>query len=137
MKEISARPKLQMSHLFEGMKILAGLRESHSFKRNLYSCPDTAQAAYNRLVSFTEDGPEKTWFEKHVTRARHGLTFHYEESEKLVVWALNDRASRPAAELSPITVCDHGHLWRFHIADDVVDSILCRKIWHIPREADL
>jgi hypothetical protein len=68
--------RLQMSHLSEGMKILSGLRESHSFKRNLSSCSDTAQAAYNRLVPFTEDGPDKTWFEKHVVRARHGLTFH-------------------------------------------------------------
>lgn len=129
--------RLQMSHLSEGMKILSGLDESPGFQRILSSCSEAAQAAYRRLALFAYDGPQKTWFVKHVARARHGLTFHYEESEKMIDWALKDRASRPEAELSSITVGDHGHLWRFHVADDVVDSILCRKIWQIPRNTDL
>jgi hypothetical protein len=28
------------------------------------------------------------------------------------------------------------HLWHFKVADDVVDSIVVRRIWRIPRDED-
>ncbi len=129
--------RLQMAHLHEGMKTLELLRTIPHFTTILSSCPSTAQVAYQRLLPFTRPGPERAWFEKNVATARHNLTFHYHESGKWIDWALADRASRKEAEKSSITRGDPGHLWRFHVADDVLDSIMCRKIWQIPRTADV
>jgi hypothetical protein len=129
--------RLQMGHLSEGMKILDQLATIPRFKHILSSCPSNAQASYSRLLPFTKPGPKRVWFEKNVATARHNLTFHYHESGKWIDWALTDRAGRKEAEQSSITFGDTGHLWRFHIADDVVESIMCRKIWQIPRSANL
>jgi hypothetical protein len=129
--------RLQMAHLAEGMKALSDIEKSSTFQDALSRTPRAVREAHARLVPFLSEGLENDWFEKNVVRARHNLTFHYENNQKLITWALADRASRPEAELSSVTVGDHGHLWRFHIADEVVDSILTRKIWHIPKAADL
>jgi hypothetical protein len=129
--------RLQMGHLNEAMKILEQLRTIPRFKQILSSCPSKAQAAYKRLLPFIKPGPKKVWFEKNVATARHNLTFHYHESGKWIDWALADRANRKEAEQSSITFGDTGHLWRFHIADAVVDSIMCRKIWQIPKTDNL
>ena len=51
--------------------------------------------------------------------------------------ALTDRASRSEARRSKITRGDHISLWRFELADDIVDSVVCRQIWKIPRNANL
>lgn len=129
--------RLQMAHLTEGMKVLQQLETVPSFKRVFSSCRSSAQEAYKRLIPFTQPGPEKTWFDNNVATTRSNLTFHYHESGKWINWALADRASRAVAERSSITYGDHGHLWRFHIADNILDSIMCRKIWKIPKSSDV
>jgi hypothetical protein len=129
--------RLQMAHLTEAMKILEQLKSASSFKTTISSCHSTARDAYKRLQAFLKPGPEKTWFNENIAVARNNLAFHYHESGKWIDWALTDRASRPDGDRSSITRADAGHLWRFHIADDILDSIMCRKIWKIARSADV
>lgn len=50
--------------------------------------------------------------------------------------AVSDRARRNEAKISSVTQGDEAHLWHFKVADDIVDSIITRQIWNIPREAD-
>jgi hypothetical protein len=68
-------------------------------------------------------------------KVRHKTVFHYDR--KLVERALEDRANRQEARTSHITRGDHITLRRFNLSDDIVDSIICRHIWKIPRKADL
>jgi len=70
-------------------------------------------------------------------RLRHNLVFHYDESSKLIMKAISDRAERTEARHSSITRGSTAYLWHFKPADDIVDSIVVRQIWGIPRDKDL
>ena len=82
-------------------------------------------------------GAKRGEFEKLVGRVRNNLTFHYDETGKLIEWAISDRAARSEAQISSLTRGDTAHLWHFKVADDVVDSVVVRQIWAIRRTADL
>lgn len=70
-------------------------------------------------------------------KQRHNLTFHYDKNGKLIKKAIADRASRTQARYSFVTRGNTAHLWRFNVADDIVDSIVVRQLWGIPRQSDL
>ncbi|OHC75225.1 MAG: hypothetical protein A3G18_06590 [Rhodospirillales bacterium RIFCSPLOWO2_12_FULL_58_28] len=72
-----------------------------------------------------------------VGNLRNNLVFHYDESGKLIERAILDRAGRAGARLSSVTRGSTAYLWHFKPADDVVDSIVVRQIWGVPRDKDL
>ena len=55
----------------------------------------------------------------------------------LVRRGIATRAGRTDSRVSKITRGDHISLWRFNLADDVHDTMVCRLLWRIPLEADL
>lgn len=98
----------------------------------------THSAVFPRaLKQYLPCGPKRARFEQLAGQIRHNLTFHYDQSRTLIERAISDRAARPEAKVSLITRGDAMHLWHFKVADDVVDSIIVRQIWKIPRDADL
>lgn len=129
--------RLQASHLYEAMKILNAIAGHQRLRNVVARCSEATRRAFDRLVALSTDNAQHRKFEQYVGRLRHNLTFHYDESGELVKRAMNDRARKPEANPTSITRGAEPYSWRLTIADDVVDSIVCRQIWNIPEGADL
>lgn len=129
--------RTQLSHLHEGLKVLENIHKDSFLMSLVKQCDPETQESFHNLEQFLVGGSSRSEIEKIIGRIRHNLTFHYDESGKLIEEAISDRAARSEARISSITRGDHAHLWHFKVADDIVDSIVVRQIWKIPRGTDL
>jgi len=127
--------RLQCGHLNEAMKIIQEIRDDQNLYDRVERCSRMAQDSFNKLANCLKGNSDNDRFEQYVGQIRQNTVFHY--SKKLVDRALSDRSARQEARQSKITRGDHISLWRFELADDIVDSMVCRQIWKIPRNADL
>ena len=127
--------RLQCGHLKEGIELIREIRDDKTLYETVKRCYPSAKDSFAKLANCLPGGPDHQRFEQYVGRIRHQTVFHYDN--KLVLRALSDRASRPEARRSKITAGSDMSLWRFELADDIQDSIACRQIWRIPRNADL
>lgn len=129
--------RAQLAHLHEGLKIIEEITKNASLMALVGRCDSETQQSFKELEQFLPGAPRRAELEQFIGRVRHNLTFHYDESGKLIEQAVSDRASRPEARSSSITRGDAAHLWHFKVAEDVLDSIVVRQIWAIPRELDV
>ncbi len=129
--------RMQLAHLHEGLKIIDLIRKDKALVSFLIRCDKQTQESFRQLEAFLPGGSKRAEFERLVGLVRHNLAFHYNESGKLIERAIEDRASRSEAQHSSVTRGDTAYLWHFKAADDVVDSIVTRQIWKIPRNFDL
>jgi hypothetical protein len=127
--------RLQCGHLNEGLKLIQEIKDNPRLTEATERCSQMAKDSYNRLVACLKGGAENKKFEDNIEIIRHKTIFHYDS--KMVRKALADRASREEAKRSKITLGDDISLSRFEVSDDIVDSIICRQICKIPRQADL
>lgn len=127
--------RAQIGHLNEALKVIAEIHEDERLTRLVSQCDRRTQEAFQKLQLYLPNGPRRARFEQLAGRIRNNLAFHYDESGKLIQKAIADRASRK--QESSITRANTAHAWHFKIADDVVDSIVVRQIWNIPRGGDL
>jgi hypothetical protein len=102
----------------------------------LSRCDARTQESFHNLERVLPQGTERKKLEKLVGRIRHNLAFHYDKSGKHIEKAITDRASRTQTQYSSITRGSTAHLWRFEVADDIVDSIVVRQLWSIPKQSD-
>ena len=126
---------LQCGHLNEGLLLVEKVRDSVELAALVRRTSTRAQTAYARLLACLRGGAEHKKFKKYIGSIRNRLIFHYDPAA--ISRALSDRASRPASATGNITLGTDISLWRFNMADDIVDSIICRDLWNIPRTADL
>lgn len=129
--------RIQLAHLYEGLKVIEAIQKNPFLLALLRRCDAQTQESFKNLEQFLPGGSERHGFEELVGKVRHNLTFHYEKSGRLIERALSDRAARPEARVSSLTRGDTAYLWHFKVADDIIDSIVVRQIWRIPRTADL
>lgn len=130
--------RIQISHLFEGFAILEQIKENYHLCSVLEQCDSQTQKSFKKLEPYLKKtSTEKRRLEEIAGRIRSNLTFHYDESNKLIKNAIKDRASRPTARYSSVTRGSETYLWHFKAADDIIDSIVIRQIWKIPRNTDL
>lgn len=129
--------RTQLAHLHEGLKVIDSIRKDSALKSLLRRCDNLTKESFRQLEKFLPGGSKREEFERLVGRIRHNLTFHYDESGKLIERAIEDRASRSEARISSVTRGNIAYLWHFKAADDLVDSIVVRQIWNISRNADL
>lgn len=127
--------RLQCGHLNEGLKIIQEIKDNDTLSEGIERCSLNARDSYDKLVACLKGGAENKKFEDNIARIRHKTIFHYDNT--MVQNALADRAGREEARRSKITLGDDISLFRFEVADDIVDSIVCRHICKIPRNADL
>jgi len=59
------------------------------------------------------------------------------DNEKLYVEAIKKRANNKNGRYSTITRSDDVSCVRFNVADDVIDTLICRFLWKIDDNADL
>lgn len=129
--------RLQMSHLFEALKIVEAIRNDTTLMAVIGRCDSKTQKSFQSLTPFLTGGLRNKWLENMVGQLRSNLVFHYNETGKLIDRAIADRAKRTEARYSPITRGSTAHLWHFKPADDVVDSVVVRQIWKVPRDKNV
>jgi hypothetical protein len=128
--------RLEWGHLHEAMKLIQQVRNTGElFDFLTRQCSRQAQAAFDKLTMCLKGGAEYKRFTNAVTIIRQTMVFHY--CQKLTAKALSKRASHPKLGRSKITIGTEGDLWRYHIADDLINQIICRQIWKIPQNAIL
>lgn len=129
--------RVELSHLHEALKIIHQLERTPTLRALVEQCDARTQESYAEVLAHAYGGAKHGRFQQLVEQMRHKVAFHYDDSGKLIWWAIEDRASRPDGNHSSITRASEAHRWRFDVADDVVDSMVVRKFWQIPRSADL
>ena len=129
--------RTQISHLYEGLKVIEAIRKSPILLALVKRCDTRAQESFQNLEDYLLDGSKRAESEKLAGLVRHNLTFHYDKSGKLIKFALSDRAAKSDERFSSLTRGDNIYLWRFKIADNILDSIVVHQIWGIHRTVDL
>ena len=127
--------RLICGHLHEGMKAIKGVRQDQRLLNFVGQCSKQAQDAFAALCECLRGGREEHNFKKYGGRIRNGVAFHYDPSD--LRWALEGRSKWSTAETSSLTGGSDIHTTRFEFADDLLDSIVCRKLWEIPRRVDV
>ena len=127
---------LQCGHLNEGLKVIDEIKNSRELHQRVEDCADFAKAAFTTLVECLDGGARAEDFNRYVERIRHNIAFHYQD-KKLVSKALERRAERPDSKISRIICGSNISLWRFVVADDINDTIVCRYLWKIPEDKHL
>lgn len=127
--------RLQLGHLSEALKLIGSIERMPSLRRQVSGAGRLAKTDYERLLRCLRGGPDNPRFRQVVKAVRDKTVFHYDGRQ--VGRALRDRASREDGRISKITRGDNMRLWRLEVADDIVDTIVCRQLWRIPRSADL
>ena len=97
-------------------------------------CSVQTKDDYTRLEKCLRGGPDRSNFEKYIEKLRNRAIFHYDQS--LVEKVIAERARREEARILTYTMGDSLRLWRFEAADHLIDSIITRRIWGIPRNSD-
>jgi hypothetical protein len=129
--------RVELAHLYEALVIIQEIRQSQTLQALVDQCDLRTRESFAELLNHVHGGTKHNRLKQLVGQLRHNLTFHYHQCNKLILTAIDDRASRPEANLSSITRASTAHRWRFSVADDLVDSIVVRQLWSIPRTADL
>jgi hypothetical protein len=124
---------LQCGHLHEGLKIIEEIRNKKDLRAELDSCSEFAKTAFNELVECLNGGSKCDAFLQYIELVRHKVAFHYDP--KLTSKALERLVSRTTT--STITSGSDISLWRFVVADDVNDVLVCRYIWRIPDDRNV
>jgi len=127
--------RLQCGHLNEGLKVIQDIKDNKQLFSRVKLCSQTAKDSFEKMADCLKGGKENKKFEQYVGRIRHNTIFHYDK--KLINKALAARAGRKESSRSKITLGDDISLFRFELSDDIVDSIVCREICKVPRNADL
>jgi hypothetical protein len=127
--------RLQCGHVSEAIELLQRFNQHPNLVGIVDRCLPYAQEAYHRLIEVLPNGPRRNLFEKWILPIRNRLAFHYDQS--LIKQALRRRAERFPNHHSSITRGSEMGLWRFGVADDIEDTIVCRLLWKIPLQADL
>lgn len=129
--------RVELAHLYEGLRIIEQIRKAPSLHSLVDRCDFRTRESYLKLLDHVRGGQKYERMERLVGTLRNNLTFHYYQCDKLINGAIVERASRREAKLSSITRADSAHRWRFTVADDIVDSVVVRQLWAVPRDADL
>lgn len=129
--------RTQLAHLYEGFKIIETVRSDSALMTLVRQCDQQTQQSFHNLEPFLIGGSKRQELQQLMGQVRHNLTFHYDESGKLIEKAIADKAGRAEVRTSSITRGSSAPLWHFQVADDVVDSIVVRQIWRIPQDADV
>lgn len=126
--------RAQISHMYEGLDIIKAIAADEQLMQLVERCDIRTQQSFEALQSYVVKGPKLDELEAIAGRIRNDVSFHYDESGKLVKRAIEAFASR--GRVSSVTRAMVAPDWHFELADRVVDEIVCRQIWKIPENAD-
>lgn len=126
--------RMQCAHLYEGMKAIEQVRDTPSLKIVIGQCSTRAQGGFDTLCDCLPGGKERENFKWYVGWVRNRIAFHYSMGD--VSWAIERRAQIAKGKPATMTAGGDIHSTRFEFGDDLVDSIVVRRLWKIPEKAD-
>ena len=126
--------RAQISYMYEGLDIIKHILADEQLMQVVASCDHLTQQSFESLKSYAEPGSKLKELESIAGRIRNSVSFHYDESGKLIKRGIDSLASR--GKVSSVTRARAAPDWHFELADRVVDEIVCRQIWNIPEDAD-
>jgi hypothetical protein len=126
--------RLQMAHLYEGFDLVRAIKADETLMGLLERCDLRTQESFRSLESYLPGGTQRQRFEQILGRIRNNLTFHYDESGKLIGRAIAELSLRPDP-IGSVTRASTAHNWYFEAADRVLNSIVCFQGWSIPKDA--
>lgn len=129
--------RIQMAHLFEGLKIIEEIRDSAELMTLVDRCDERTKRSFADLTSYLRDGANHQNFDRLIGRVRHNVTFHYHQGGELIERAVVALASQPEHRTSSVTRGSDAYRWYFKVADDVVENIVVHQIWRIAPGADV
>jgi hypothetical protein len=126
--------RAQISHMYEGLDIIRAILADQQLMQVVERCDQRTQESFETLKAYVESGAKLKELEAIAGRIRNTVSFHYDESGKLVTRAIQALATQ--GKTSSVTRATVGPDWHFEVADRVVDEIVCGQIWNIPKNAD-
>lgn len=123
---------MSCGNLKEGVEALEHIRRSPQLLDIVGRCSPRAQSAFRELCECLRGGKENNRFREYVGWIRNRVGFHYNNGD--VRWALD--ATKQSGSLS-LTGGEDIHSTRFEFGDDILDTIVCRRFWHIGADANL
>ncbi len=126
--------RMQSAHLYEGMKAIEQVRDTPSLKIVIGQCGAKAKKAFDTLCECLPGGKERGNFERCVGGVRNRIAFHYSMGD--VSGAIERRAQIAKGKPATMTAGGDIHSVRFEFGDDLIDSIVIRRLWKIPEKAD-
>jgi hypothetical protein len=124
--------RLQCGHLKEAIDLIQEICNDEELSSRVERCSANAQDCFRQLEACLQDGLTHDRYIREIKKIRNKIGFHYDK--KMVKLALPDRASRAEGRPSRINTGDDIKFWRYNLADDIADTILCRQIWGIPED---
>ena len=129
--------RLQLSHLFEGLKVIEQVKNDLSLQTLIETMDAESKNSFARLEEYLPGGPKHQRFESLFAQVRGNLTFHYDEHGKEVRQAIKNRSASQQTRITSITRGNSAYFWHFKAADDIVDDIVVRRIFKIPQNSDV
>ena len=114
--------RLQISHIFEAMKIIEEIRDDPDLMRVVDRSGGRTQKAFAQLLAFKGS-------------IRNNLTFHYDP--KTIELALASLAAKHPDATGSVSLADEPHNWFFEPGDMVGDRAVVREIFKVPEGADV
>ena len=122
--------RLQISHIFEAMKIIEEIRDDPDLMRVVDHSGGRTQKAFAQLLAFKGSAEFKM-----MARIRNNLTFHYDP--KTIELALASLAAKHPDATGSVSLGDEPHNWFFEPGDMVGDRAVVREIFKVPEGADV
>ena len=126
--------RAQFGHLYEGLDIIEAIRSDSQLLQIVDQCDRRTQESFQKLQAYLAPGMKRGELERFAGIVRSTVTFHYDQSGKLVERAIAALARR--GRVSSVTRASTAPDWHFELADRVVDEVVCRQIWKIPEAAN-
>jgi hypothetical protein len=122
--------RLQISHIFEAMKIIEEIRDDPDLMRVVDRSGGRTERAFAQLLAFKGSAEFKM-----MARIRNNLTFHYDP--KTIELALASLAAKHPDATGSVSLGDEPHNWFFEPGDMVGDRAVVREIFKVPEGADV
>ena len=127
--------RMSSGHLREGMRAIQEIRDNVRLSALVTRCDTHAQSAFAQLSECLPAGKQHAEFQRYIPPVRDKTAFHYDTAE--INRALEFRTKHHSNSPCAMTIGEDVHSCRFDFADVVIDTIVCRKLWAIPIEADV
>src|SRR5208283_2614767 len=127
--------RVSCGHLNEWMGAIKEIRDQPLLRDLVSHCSEDAQSAFFDLCECLPRGKDHSNFTHYVGWIRNRIAFHYDTAD--ITWALKRRSTARGGDTSSMTGGGDVHSTRSEFADALLDTIVCRKFWRIPIDADL
>jgi hypothetical protein len=126
--------RIHNGHLAKGLNAVRKIRDNKTLQRIVGECSPDAQNAFSALCRCLRGGADASVFDRYVGQIRHRIAFHCDVS--YLRWGIKNRAARRNASTSTLTAGGTVQSNRFEFVDDLLDTVVCRKVWKIKEELD-